>query len=100
MTNKDIQTLINKYLAGLTSPQEELQLTQALQQHNSLPAEWQAINLMLGELTQGEAAYDAIMGLSTNEIASQTGIPNPSITAMVSAARKKVFTELIKRMKQ
>ena len=42
----------------------------------------------------------AIMGLSPDEIASQTGIPKPSITAMVSAARKKVFTELIKRMKQ
>ncbi len=42
----------------------------------------------------------AVMGLSTDEIASQTGIPKPSITSMVSAARKKVFTELIKRMKQ
>lgn len=42
----------------------------------------------------------AVMGLSPDEIASQTGIPKPSITAMVSAARKKVFTELIKRMKQ
>ena len=42
----------------------------------------------------------AVMGLSTDEIASQTGIPKTSITAMVSAARKKVFTELIKRMKQ
>lgn len=39
-------------------------------------------------------------GLSTDEVASQTGIPKPSITAMVSAARKKVFTELRKRMKQ
>ena len=70
MTNKDIQTLINKFLAGLTSPQEELQLTQALQQHNSLPAEWQAINLMLGELTQGEAAYDAIMAQRNSHSAS------------------------------
>ena len=42
----------------------------------------------------------AIMGLSPDEIATQTGIPKPSITAMVSAARKKVFTELIKRIKQ
>ena len=41
-----------------------------------------------------------IEGLSTEEIAEQTGIPKPSITAMVSAARKKVFTELTRRMKQ
>ena len=41
-----------------------------------------------------------IEGLSTEEIAEQTGIPKSSITAMVSAARKKVFTELKRRMKQ
>lgn len=39
-------------------------------------------------------------GLSTEEVAKQTGIPKPSVTAMVSAARKKVFTELRRRMKQ
>ncbi|MCR5364958.1 MAG: sigma-70 family RNA polymerase sigma factor [Prevotella sp.] len=42
----------------------------------------------------------ALMGLSIDEITQQTGIPKPSIRAMVSAARKKVFTELIRRMKQ
>ena len=41
-----------------------------------------------------------IEGLSTDEVAEQTGIPKPSIIAMVSAARKKVFTELKRRMKQ
>ena len=61
MTNNDIQTLVDKYLAGATSPQEELQLAAALQQQAELPAEWQAVSLMLGELTQGEAAYDAII---------------------------------------
>ena len=39
-------------------------------------------------------------GLSTDEITARTGIPKPSVTAMVSAARKKVFTELKRRMKQ
>lgn len=39
-------------------------------------------------------------GLSTDEVATQTGIPKNSIIAMVSAARKKVFTELTRRMKQ
>ena len=61
MTNKDIQALIDKYLAGLTSPQEELQLSQALQQQDNLPTEWQAVSLMLGELTLGEAEYEAII---------------------------------------
>ena len=42
----------------------------------------------------------AVMGLSNEEISSQTGIPKTSIAPMVSEARKKVMTELIKRMKQ
>ncbi len=61
MTNKQIQNLIDKYLAGETSPAEERQLTLALHQHQELPEEWQAVCLMLGELTLGEAEYDAIM---------------------------------------
>ena len=60
MTNKDIQQLINKYLEGETSPEEERQLARELQGDN-LPEEWQAIRLMLGELSMGEAEYDAIM---------------------------------------
>lgn len=42
----------------------------------------------------------AIMECSIDEIVSQTGIPKPSVIAMVSAARKKVFIELNRRMKQ
>jgi RNA polymerase sigma factor (sigma-70 family) len=42
----------------------------------------------------------ALMGLSIDEITQQTGIAKPSVAAMVSAARKKVFTELKRRMKQ
>lgn len=60
MTNKEIQQLINKYLEGETSPEEERQLALALQ-GNDIPEEWQAIRMMLGELTMGEAEYDAIM---------------------------------------
>lgn len=61
MTNKQIQNLIDKYLAGETSPAEEKKLALELQQHQNLPEEWQAVCLMLGELTLGEAEYDAIM---------------------------------------
>ena len=61
MTNKQIQNLIDKYLVGETSPAEERQLTLALHQCQELPEEWQAVSLMLGELTLGEAEYDTIM---------------------------------------
>ena len=61
MTNKDIQHLIDKYLAGETSPAEELQLASELQHCDNISDEWQAVSIMLGELTQGEAEYDRIM---------------------------------------
>ena len=61
MTNKDIQNLIDKYLAGETSPAEEQKLALELQQYQDLPEDWQAVSMMLGELTLGEAEYDAIM---------------------------------------
>ena len=60
MTNKDIQQLIDKYLEGETSPQEEQTLAHELLRPD-IPEEWQAVRLMLGELTMGEAEYDAIM---------------------------------------
>ena len=43
MTNKDIQKLIDKYLAGETSPAEEQRLALALSQHQDLPEEYDAI---------------------------------------------------------
>ena len=61
MTNKDIQYLIDKYLAGETSPAEEQQLALELSQRQNLPEDWQAVRLMVGELILGEAEYDAIM---------------------------------------
>ncbi len=61
MTNKEIQQLVNKYLAGETSPAEECQLAFELEQRQDLPEDWQAVRIMLGELTLGEAEYDAIM---------------------------------------
>ena len=61
MTDKDIQRLTDRYLAGATSPAEERQLALALRQRGKLSEEWQAVSLMLGELTAGEAEYDAIM---------------------------------------
>ena len=60
MTNHEIQILIDKYLEGMTTPEEELTLARELQQPD-LPDDWQAIRLMLGDLALGEAEYDAIM---------------------------------------
>ena len=67
MNNKDIQQLVDKYLAGETSPAEEQMLALELQQQvaegrsEGIPEDWQAVSLMLGELTLGEAEYDAIL---------------------------------------
>ena len=61
MTDKDIQQLTGRYLAGETTPAEERRLALALRQRGELSEEWQAVSLMLGELTAGEAEYDAIM---------------------------------------
>jgi hypothetical protein len=61
MTDKDIQRLIDRYLAGATTPAEERQLALVMRQRGELSEEWQAVSLMLGELTAGEAEYDAIM---------------------------------------
>ena len=60
MTDKDIQILTDKYLEGMTTPEEELSLARELQRPG-LPEKWQAIRLMLGDLALGEAEYDTIM---------------------------------------
>ena len=60
MTNNEIQILIDKYLEGQTTPEEELTLARELQQPD-LPDDWQAIRMMLGDLALSEAEYDAIM---------------------------------------
>ena len=65
MKDKDIQQLTDRYLAGETSNEEERRLALALHEiqtsRGELPEDWRAVQLMLGELTAGEAEYDAIM---------------------------------------
>ena len=60
MKTKDIEQLINKYLEGETSPAEEQKLALELQRPD-IPEDWQAIRLMLGELTLGEAEYHSLL---------------------------------------
>lgn len=54
MTQQEIQQLIDRYLDGETTPEEELRLAQEL-------PEGHPVRMMLGELTLGEAEYDRIM---------------------------------------
>lgn len=75
------------------SPQEKLEAEDGRRLLEEVVALLKPRERQLFEMRQQE-------GLSTEEIATQTGIPKTSVAAMVSAARKKVFTELIRRMKQ
>ncbi|OYP60925.1 hypothetical protein [Prevotella sp. P2-180] len=60
MNNNEIQRLIDRYLNGVTTPEEEQQLARALLGGN-IPDEWKVVRIMLGELAMGEAEYDADM---------------------------------------
>ncbi|MCQ2268069.1 MAG: hypothetical protein MJZ83_04275 [Bacteroidaceae bacterium] len=57
MKTEEVNKLIDKYLEGLTSAQEEKRLALELQREDA-PEEWKVISMMLGELTLGEALYD------------------------------------------
>ena len=60
MTQTDVNRLIDKYMEGETTPQEERQLAIEVNRPDA-PAEWKIIAEMLGELTLGEALYDQAM---------------------------------------
>ena len=75
------------------SPQELLEAEDARQMMAEVIALLKPRERQLFEMRQTE-------GLSTEQISELTGIPKASVTAMVSAARKKVFIELKRRMKQ
>lgn len=74
------------------SPQELLEAEDAQRMVTEVIAQLKPRERQLFEMRQTE-------GLSTEEIAEQTGIPKTSVAVMVSTARKKVLTELKKRMK-
>ena len=60
MTQQEVNRLIDKYMEGETTPQEERQLAIEVNRPDA-PAEWKIIAEMLGELTLGEALYDQTM---------------------------------------
>ena len=60
MTVEEINRLIDRYLEGLTSPEEEQRLAVEVNRTDA-PQEWMIIREMLGELTLGEAIYDEVV---------------------------------------
>jgi len=89
----DIDRQADNRLESSASPQALLEAQDAQRLLSEAMALLKPRERQLFELRQMD-------GLSTDEVASQTGIPKPSVTAMVSAARKKVLIELKRRMKQ
>jgi len=89
----DIDQQTIKTLTTEASPQQQLEAEDTQRMLN------EALSLLK---PRERELFDmrAVMGLSNDEISSQTGIPKTSIAPMVSEARKKVMAELIKRMKQ
>ena len=65
MNKNEVNKLIDKYLEGDTTPEEELQLAKEVNRKDA-PAEWKAISAMLGQLTLDEAEYDEEMARRRN----------------------------------
>ena len=60
MTQQEVNRLIDKYMDGTTSLEEERQLAIEVNRPDA-PEEWKIVAEMLGELTLGEALYDEEM---------------------------------------
>ena len=91
VVNIDQQTL--KQQESSNSPQEQLEAKDTQRMLSEALDLLKPRERQLFEMRQIES-------LSVEEVSGQTGIPKTSVIAMVSAARKKVFTELTRRMKQ
>ena len=73
------------------SPHEEVEREEGLKALDEAIGQLQPRERQLFEMRQQN-------GLSTEEIAQQTGIPKASVQSMVAMARKKVFNEMKRRM--
>lgn len=73
------------------SPHEELEQKEGMEALDEAIGQLKPRERQLFEMRQQE-------GLSTEEIARQTGIPRASVQSMVAMARKKVFNEMKRRM--
>lgn len=92
MNTHDIQQLIDRYLAAETTPDEERQLALTLQQTaeagQPMPNEWQAVLLMLGELTLGEALYDELLA---QREASTASAQNTAIAMSTEKPKRRLW---------
>ena len=92
MNTHDIQQLIDRYLAAETTPDEERQLALTLQQTaeagQPMPDEWQAVLLMLGELTLGEALYDELLA---QRKATTTSAQNTAIAMSTAKPKRRLW---------
>ena len=88
----DIDTRQLHHLEDGDSPQQQLEAADMQRMLTETVALLKPRERQLFEMRQTE-------GLSTEEIAEHTGIPKTSVAVMISTARKKVLTELKKRMK-
>lgn len=57
MNKNEIQILIDHYLEGTTTPEEEKTLARELRR-DDIPDDWKVVRIMLGELAMTEAEYD------------------------------------------
>lgn len=73
------------------SPHEEVERQESLKALDEAFQQLQPRERQLFEMRQKE-------GLSTEEIAQQTGIPKASVQSMIAMARKKLFNEMKRRM--
>ena len=67
MNKNEIQRLIDRYLNGVTTPEEEQQLARALL-CDDIPDEWKVVRIMLVELAMGEAEYDTDMAEKVSHV--------------------------------
>ena len=58
MNKNEIQILIDHYLEGTTTPEEEKTLARELLS-DDIPDDWKVVRIMLGELAMTDAEYDA-----------------------------------------
>ena len=65
MHRNEVNKLIDKYLEGATTPEEEVRLAREVNRPDA-PAEWEAIRAMLGQLALDEAEYDEEMARRRN----------------------------------
>ena len=96
MKDKDIQQLTDRYLAGETSNEEERRLALALHEiqtsRGELPADWRAVQLMLGELTLGEALYDDIMARrGAASLAQSASAPSVRLTTKRQKSSRRLW---------